>query len=68
MRPNFSEGRRPEVVDQIVAAIQSAGGVSLLDKEMDANHNRAVVTFVGDPDACVEAAFRAARRRRSSST
>ncbi|HEY3446777.1 MAG TPA: glutamate formimidoyltransferase [Myxococcales bacterium] len=60
--PNFSEGRRPEVVDQIVAAIQSAGGVSLLDKEMDSNHNRAVVTFVGDPDSCVEAAFRGCKK------
>ncbi|MBI5547409.1 MAG: glutamate formimidoyltransferase [Deltaproteobacteria bacterium] len=60
--PNFSEGRRPEVVDQIVAAIQSAGGVALLDKEMDANHNRAVVTFVGEPEACVEAAFRGVKK------
>jgi len=60
--PNFSEGRRPAVVDQIVAAIQSAGGVTLLDKEMDANHNRAVVTFVGDPESCAEAAFRGAKK------
>jgi glutamate formiminotransferase/formiminotetrahydrofolate cyclodeaminase len=60
--PNFSEGRRPEVVDQIVAAIQSSGGVAMLDKEMDANHNRAVVTFVGEPDACVEAAFRGIKK------
>lgn len=60
--PNFSEGRRPEVLDQILVAIQSAGGVALLDKEMDTNHNRAVVTFVGDPDACVEAAFRGAKK------
>lgn len=60
--PNFSEGRRPEVVDQIVAAIQSAGGVALLDKEMDANHNRAVITFVGEPAACEEAAFRGCKK------
>ena len=60
--PNFSEGRRPEVVDQIVAAIQSAGGVALLDREMDPAHNRAVVTFVGEPDACLEAAFRGAQK------
>jgi glutamate formiminotransferase/formiminotetrahydrofolate cyclodeaminase len=56
--PNFSEGRRPEVVDAIVAEIKSVNGITLLDKEMDPAHNRAVVTFVGDPEACVEAAFR----------
>lgn len=62
--PNFSEGRRPEVVDQIVAAIQAVPGVTLLDKEMDANHNRAVVTFVGDTEPVVEAAFRGAQKAR----
>ncbi len=56
--PNFSEGRRPEVVDAIVAAIKSAGGITLLDKEMDAAHNRAVVTFVGEPEAVLEGAYR----------
>lgn len=59
--PNFSEGRRPEVVDQIVSAIQSAG-VAVLDREMDDSHNRAVVTFVGEPEACLEAAFRGAKK------
>ncbi|MGI5861239.1 MAG: glutamate formimidoyltransferase [Myxococcales bacterium] len=62
--PNFSEGRRPEVVDQIVAAIRSVPGVTLLDKEMDANHNRAVVTFVGDTEPVLEAAFRGAQKAR----
>jgi glutamate formiminotransferase / formiminotetrahydrofolate cyclodeaminase len=56
--PNFSEGRRPEVVDAICAAITSVDGVTLLDKEMDKDHNRAVVTFVCHPDNVVEAAFR----------
>jgi glutamate formiminotransferase / formiminotetrahydrofolate cyclodeaminase len=56
--PNFSEGRRPEVVDAICAAITSVEGVTLLDKEMDKDHNRAVVTFVCHPDNAVEAAFR----------
>ncbi len=56
--PNFSEGRRPEVIDAICAAITSVEGVVLLDKEMDADHNRAVVTFVSDPKSAVEAAFR----------
>lgn len=58
--PNFSEGRRPAVVEQIVAAIRSVQGVQLLDTELDADHNRAVVTFAGAPDAVVEAAFRGA--------
>jgi glutamate formiminotransferase/formiminotetrahydrofolate cyclodeaminase len=58
--PNFSEGRREEVVEAIVAEIKAVPGVVLLDREMDASHNRSVVTFVGEPDACVEAAVRAA--------
>jgi glutamate formiminotransferase/formiminotetrahydrofolate cyclodeaminase len=56
--PNFSEGRRPEVLDAICAAITSVDGVTLLDREMDADHNRAVVTFVCHPQQAVEAAFR----------
>lgn len=56
--PNFSEGRRPEVIDAICEAITSVDGVVLLDKEMDPDHNRAVVTFVCHPDLAVEAAFR----------
>ncbi len=56
--PNFSEGRRREVVDQIVQAILSVPGTTLLDLEMDPDHNRSVVTFVAPPEAAVEAAFR----------
>lgn len=59
--PNFSEGRRTEVIDQIVSAITGVSGVTLLDKEMNADHNRAVISFIGEPEACVEAAFRGAR-------
>ena len=55
--PNFSEGRRPEVIDAICAAITSVDGVVLLDKEMDKDHNRAVVTFVCHPSRAVDAAF-----------
>ena len=55
--PNFSEGRRPEVVDAIVAAIQAVKGVILLDRSSDPDHNRSVVTFVGPPEAVEEAAF-----------
>ena len=56
--PNFSEGRRPEVLDAICEAITAEEGVTLLDKEMDGDHNRAVVTFVCHPDLAVDAAFR----------
>lgn len=57
--PNFSEGRRLEVVDQIVAAITSVKTVQLLDRESDADHNRSVITYVGQPEDVLEAAFRA---------
>jgi len=57
--PNFSEGRRPQVLEAIVGAALTVDGVALLDKEMDADHNRAVVTFVGKPQAVAEGVFRA---------
>ncbi len=60
--PNFSEGRRPEVIEAIVKEIKSVPGVMLLDKEMDADHNRAVITFVGGPDEVKSAAFKAISR------
>ncbi len=56
--PNFSEGRRPEVVQEIVAAMRAVDGVQVLDAESDADHNRSVVTLVGAPAAVQEAAFR----------
>jgi len=59
--PNFSEGRRPEVVSAIASEMASVGGVRVLDVEMDAGHNRAVVTLVGEPEPVVEAAFRGVR-------
>jgi len=59
--PNFSEARRPEVIDQIVAAIKAVDGVSLLDRSSDLDHNRTVLTFAGSPDGVEEAAFRAIR-------
>src|SRR5207244_8631286 len=55
--PNFSEGRNKAVVDAIIAAMK-VDGVYLLDKEMDADHNRCVITIVGDRDAIAEAAIR----------
>ncbi len=57
--PNFSEARRPEIVDQIVAAIQSVSEVKLLDRSSDLDHNRSVLTFAGSPAGVEEAAFRA---------
>src|SRR6201998_1322024 len=53
--PNFSEGRDAAKVDAIVAAMSSMPGVYPLDREMDADHNRSVVTLAGDPDAVAEA-------------
>jgi glutamate formiminotransferase/formiminotetrahydrofolate cyclodeaminase len=60
--PNFSEGRRREVVDQLIQAIVAVHGVTLLDSEMDADHHRSVITFAGEPDAVVEAAVRVTGR------
>jgi glutamate formiminotransferase len=54
--PNFSEGRRQSVIDAIVDAIASQP-VHLLDVSSDSDHNRTVVTFVGDPEMAVEAAY-----------
>jgi glutamate formiminotransferase/formiminotetrahydrofolate cyclodeaminase len=59
MYPNFSEARRPEVIDQIVAAIQSVSEVKVLDRSSDLDHNRTVLTFAGTPAGVEEAAFRA---------
>src|ERR1700758_2757800 len=55
--PNFSEGRDPAKVEAIVAAMSSVAGVYVLDQEMDADHNRCVVTLAGEPDAVAEAAL-----------
>lgn len=55
--PNFSEGRRPEVVKAIVDAVAAVEGVRILDYSSDADHNRTVLTFVGDPKAVEEGAF-----------
>ncbi|MCK4941072.1 glutamate formimidoyltransferase [candidate division WOR-3 bacterium] len=59
--PNFSEGRDEKKLNEIITEIESAG-VELLDREMDSSHNRAVVTFVGEPEAVLEAAFRGAKK------
>ncbi len=59
--PNFSEGRRKDVIDKIVYSIRSVPGIKILDVESDPDHNRSVVTFVGSKENIQEAAFRGAR-------
>ncbi len=59
--PNFSEGRNPDLIRQITDQIESVAGVRLLNVDPGHATNRTVVTFVGDPDAVIEAAFRAIR-------
>ncbi len=60
--PNFSEGRNPKVIKEITDAIESVKGVRLLDVDPGEATNRTVVTFVGEPEDVVEAAFRGVRR------
>lgn len=62
--PNFSEGRDRSVIDAITARIESADGVKLLDVDPGHATNRTVVTFVGHPDAALEAALGAAETAR----
>jgi len=56
--PNFSEGRRPEVIEAITRAIGGVPEVKVLGVSSDPSHNRTVVTFIGPPEAVSEAAFR----------
>jgi len=60
--PNFSEGRRAEVIETLAAAVRATDGVRLLDVQSDAAHNRCVLSFVGDLDAVRVAALAAAAR------
>ena len=60
--PNFSEGRNMEVIDAIVASIEKSGGVKVLDVDPGEATNRTVVTFVGSPEAVVEAAFQGVKK------
>lgn len=60
--PNFSEGKNMHVIKQITDAIESVDGVKLLDVDPGKDTNRTVVTFVGEPEAVAEAAFRAIKK------
>ena len=55
--PNFSEGRRTDVIEAIVAEVKRVEGVKLLNVQSDSSHNRTVVTFIGEPAAVKQAAF-----------
>ena len=57
--PNFSEARRPEVVEKIAASITAVEGARMLDRSSDLDHNRTVLTFAGVPAVVEEAAFQA---------
>ena len=59
--PNFSEGRNKEVINKIVNAIEKSGGVKVLDVDPGEATNRTVVTFIGAPEAVVEAAYNGVR-------
>ena len=63
--PNFSEGRDLNIIKQITAEIESVEGISLLDVDPGASTNRTVVTFVGEPEPVIEAAFRAIKKAAS---
>jgi glutamate formiminotransferase / formiminotetrahydrofolate cyclodeaminase len=60
--PNFSEGRDEKIIQQITDTIKAVEGATLLDVDPGATTNRTVVTFVGSPDAAVEAAFRGVKK------
>ena len=59
--PNISEGRRPEIVNAIADEVRAVPGVTLIDVSSDASHNRSVITFLGEPEQVMEAAFRLAK-------
>ena len=56
--PNFSEGRKPETVEAIACAIESVADAIVLDRHVDPDHNRSVITFVAKSNLAVEAALR----------
>mgnify|MGYP003766287179 CR=1 FL=1 len=63
--PNISEGRNAEVISACVNEVRAVGGVTVLDVSSDADHNRTVITFVGEPDCAAEAAVRCAEEKNS---
>ena len=59
--PNFSEGQNGETINAIANAVRTVPGAKLLNVEPDKDYNRVVVTFVGAPEPCGEAAFQATK-------
>ncbi|MGH9930398.1 MAG: glutamate formimidoyltransferase, partial [Pyrinomonadaceae bacterium] len=59
--PNFSEGRKTKTVERLADAISSVASACVLDRHIDPDHNRSVITFVAAPEMVVEAAFRAVK-------
>ena len=60
--PNFSEGRRKEVIESIADSIRKTPGVTLLDVESNSDHNRSVISFVGEPGPVKDAALAASQK------
>ena len=60
--PNISEGRDQGIVEQVADQIRGFPGVKLLDYSSDPDHNRSVFTYLGDPEAVLEATQRLAAR------
>lgn len=60
--PNFSEGRRQDIINSIADAIRSTPGVTLLDVESNPDHNRSVISFVGEPSPVKQAALAASAK------
>jgi glutamate formiminotransferase len=60
--PNISEGRRPEVVDRLAAAVEATAGAHLLDRTSDASHNRSVLTIAGEAEPVADALERVVER------
>ena len=60
--PNFSDARRPEVIEAIISEVKSVPGVHLLDRHSDMDHNRTVLTMIGHPDGIEKAAFLAIKK------
>ncbi len=55
--PNISEGKNQEVIDAVITAIKNASDADVLDVRSDADHNRTVITLVGEPQSCFNAAY-----------
>ena len=57
--PNFSEGRNPQTIERVARAIGAVKGASVLDRHIDPDHNRSVITFVAPAEAIIDAALAA---------